>query len=880
MNNSKLTVTVRNKVPEIVYGDYLVSDNKQIRIVFDLDSEWNACVRKTARFILDGWQFDVAFTGDTVTLPLLPAYTGELKVGLFAGDLKTTTAVSIPVRDSVLASSGDISLQDAAEMARVAAEAARADAEDARADAELQRQQAEYARQFSENLRADAESARANAERGRSANESARQSAESARAAAELARNGAESARIAAENARVNAENGRELAEYRRNLAEQSRQSAEDARSAAEAARARAESARSTAETLRAAAEQARASAESERTISENRRISAESARVSAEEAREAQESARVSAELSRQRNEAQRVQNELDRVAAELLRERHVDEIIDDFSDYMQHNDVFDVLALIREYGMKDALRLFCCANAPLVGLDAAAARFFAAAGATVSETYTSTFYLYNTSPSPVGSKKDANANLVCEPSTNETAGRDDYAELPLFACFDCNYTIDGTTLEPVIHAIKDVYGDFSPAPSVSLVGVLQMTGWVRRTADSTSKTVEYAAFRKNSGFKPLPEAVRASDNSVRPFVIHAKYPAGYNSRGRLSSISGVQPVTGRPAEYGGASTSRSGQIPLWREWGSQYAGSGICDQAFLQTMFELKYANLGSENVMKGCVNLDLRHKAAISETGVRRIVMEQEQGDAYPLGASISITNEADGYTVSNGIVRITRKETVEIGGVEYTALYVDSNAAFDTTAGTTFAYVHPWRTGSTDSVKGNDGSPVNNLSGREPFKLQGIEVMSGMYEALSDVVIEAETGLNRVFVNRLAANISENKGTDPALIGTSPRGGSSGWHRIAELSWETNDPEGYMLMQQFHSNGYNTGYCSSQNLRAGNVSSGLSAWLSCGALNTAEKSGLACAHKARATDYTDYTIGCRACGTGANRGVYTESTETIG
>ena len=143
MDNSKLTVTVRNKVPEISYGDYLVSDNKQLRIVFDLDSEWDAYAHKTARFNLDGWQFDIAFTGDTVTLPLLPAYTGELKAGLYAGDLATTTAVSIPVRDSVLAPGDVISLEDAAEMARVAAEASRVDAENARAAAELQRQQAQ-----------------------------------------------------------------------------------------------------------------------------------------------------------------------------------------------------------------------------------------------------------------------------------------------------------------------------------------------------------------------------------------------------------------------------------------------------------------------------------------------------------------------------------------------------------------------------------------------------------------------------------------------------------------------------------------------------------------------------------------------------------------
>lgn len=195
MDNSKLTITVRNKVPEISYGDYLVSDNKQLKIVFDLDGEWSAYEYKTARFDLDGWQFEIAFTGDTVTLPLLPAYTGKLKAGHYAGDLATTTAVSIPVRDSVLATRGSVSVDDAAEIARVAAEAARVEAENARATAEAQRRIAESARQAAEELRTAAENERISAEQTRLANEAARQAAERTMSANESTRTSAESER-------------------------------------------------------------------------------------------------------------------------------------------------------------------------------------------------------------------------------------------------------------------------------------------------------------------------------------------------------------------------------------------------------------------------------------------------------------------------------------------------------------------------------------------------------------------------------------------------------------------------------------------------------------------------------------------------------------
>lgn len=889
MNNSKLTVTVRNKVPQIAFGDYLVSDNKQLRIVFDLDSEWNAFAHKTARFIMDGWQFDVAFTGDTVTLPLLPAYTGELRVGLFAGDLSTTTAVSIPVRDSVRADSGAISLDDAAEMARVAAEADRVDAESARAAAEAARQVAEYTRSCNEDMRVESENLRADAERTRSRNEAGRQSAESARSAAESSRQSAESARSAAENARVGAESTRELAEYRRNLAEQARQSAEGARSTAESARAQAEAARANAESLRALAEQARASAEDERVGNESRRASAESARISAESARISHEDARADAEAARQQNEALRIQNELDRTAAELLREQRVDGIIEDFSDYMQHNDVFDVLALIREYGIKAALRVFLNANAPLIGLDAALLRFFSAAAATVSETYTSTFYLYDVSPSPVGSKKDANENLVCIPSTNNTAGRDDYAELPLFACFDCNYTIDGATLEPIVHAIKDVYGVYSPAPADSLVGVLQMSGWVRRTTDSTTKTVEYAAFRKDAGFKPLPEAVRASDNSIRPFVIHAKYAAGYNAGNMLSSVSGVLPITSRPTEGGGASITHDTQITLWREWGDQYSASSLCDSAFLQTMFEIKYANLGSTNVMKGCRSYDLAYKAAVSESGVKRIIVTPAQAANFVVGSSVSLgtsseRNSADCYCVCP-IARIASISAITLDSENYASINMDADSSFNTLAGETYIVTQPWFTGSTDAVRGNDGSPIDNMDGKEPFKLQGVELMLGADEVLGDTVFYNIKGAGqpyRVYTNRLAANLSSGgAGSEAArlLPDIIKCEGTAGYRFIKECEWGADSLERSVLPGALGASS-STGCCAALYQVSYSTNSGYLSCIARGKLNDGANAGLVSLVANRFLTTGTALTTCRACGSGANRGIYTENAGTIG
>ena len=259
--------------------------------------------------------------------------------------------------------------------------------------------------------------------------------------------------------------------------------------------------------------------------------------------------------------------------------------------------NDGVIVPILLTQYGMDGAFRIFCNSETAQDTLSNVVERFFKAASTTVEGIYGSQFYLYDVSPSSVGEKLLANSSLTCVPSTNSIAGQDDYATLPLFACYDVNYTIDAETLEPVIHAIKGIYGNFSKTPEDSLVGVIQMTGWVKRFMDNTHKTIYYAAFNQDGTYKPLPEAVKV-DNTVRSYVLHAKYTAGFNKGGKLSSISGVQPASYRPGDNA-ANMTHNDQIALWKQWGDQYCGSSILDMAFLQTMVEIKYAQLSARGI-----------------------------------------------------------------------------------------------------------------------------------------------------------------------------------------------------------------------------------------------------------------------------------------
>lgn len=530
----------------------------------------------------------------------------------------------------------------------------------------------------------------------------------------------------------------------------------------------------------------------------------------------------------------------------------------------------------MISAYGMKNAFSIYVKNNIENATLTELTEQFFKSAATTVNETYTSQFYLFDVSNTSDGTKLADNAGLVCEPSTNIAANRDDYADLPLFACFDVNYTIDETTLEPVIHEIKGITDGFTSSPTDSLVGVLQMTGWVRRTVTDTHKTVEYRA-QKAAGYKPLPEAVRASDNSVRPYVIHAKYAAGRDSSGKLLSVSGVQPATYRPGSTGSASISHDDQIALWRARGNQYCGSSFCDIAFIQLMLEIKYATLGNAGVMSGCRSYYLGYAAAVSESGVNRVVLTASQASAFVVGSRVSIgtgTNRAEAtcYDVHD-IATIASIEDVIIEGVAYKAVVLTTEAVFDTVAATTYITSQPWLTGSTDGVQGNDGSPTNNTSGKEPFKIQGIEVMLGMYEVLGDTTLYEDAEKYTVYLNRKAADIKTgNSGTNPVTIGTIAKITAAGWKYIAELNWDANNQEAYMLAQTFAGSS-TTGYRAAV-FRDGAASTGWREWQAFGNLDFLNPSGFACASLNLDLGSVYWVIATRACGSGGNRGEYKE------
>ena len=85
-------------------GD-IVCRNSGYSVKFVFDASWDGINEKTARFVWNGQYYDVDFTGDTCQVPVLDN-TDRCEVGVYAGDLSTTTSAVIPCRKSVLCKGG------------------------------------------------------------------------------------------------------------------------------------------------------------------------------------------------------------------------------------------------------------------------------------------------------------------------------------------------------------------------------------------------------------------------------------------------------------------------------------------------------------------------------------------------------------------------------------------------------------------------------------------------------------------------------------------------------------------------------------------------------------------------------------------------------
>lgn len=353
----------------------------------------------------------------------------------------------------------------------------------------------------------------------------------------------------------------------------------------------------------------------------------------------------------------------------------------------------------------------------------------------------YTTRIYKYDTSTSPTGVKLNDNEGLVRKPSTNTVIGQDDYREIGVFMHFPCNFTVDDKGFNHVT-ALQG-QPDFKKTGKVD-VGEVTMSAWVGITDNPEYVDYHYSDSPNEAlGLRPMGESINP-DGTISPFMIHGKYGAG-DIDGVPYSSAGL--ILANGSQKGGKPVSHTGLIAYMRKKGSMYVGTTNWDLFYKQLMMIILYATTNSRSVMAGCNSYSMQEMAAVAETGVTRVILPKAKANNYIVGSYVSVgdigsnTNKDRYYAYMHNLaydVKILKIEPVDDTN---SAIYLDTEP-FNTTL-TTCISTMPWRTGSTDSVLGSDGSPFSNTDNKNPFKIQGIETGYGAYEVLSNVFMDIVT-----------------------------------------------------------------------------------------------------------------------------------------
>jgi hypothetical protein len=371
--------------------------------------------------------------------------------------------------------------------------------------------------------------------------------------------------------------------------------------------------------------------------------------------------------------------------------------------------------------------------------GIENALSNFFALRR--TGKVYTTRIYKYDTSTSPTGVKLNDNEGLVRKPSTNTAIGQDDYREIGVFMHFPCNFTVDNKGFNHVT-ALQG-QPDFKKTGKVD-VGEVTMSAWVGITDNPEYVDYHYSDSPNEAlGLRPMGESINP-DGTISPFMIHGKYGAG-DIDGVPYSSAGL--ILANGSQKGGKPVSYTGLIAYMRKKGSMYVGTTNWDLFYKQLMMIILYATTNSRSVMAGCNSYSMQEMAAVAETGVTRVILPKAKANNYIAGSYVSVgdigsnTNKDRYYAYMHNLaydVKILKIEPVDDTN---SAIYLDTEP-FNTTL-TTCISTMPWRTGSTDSVLGSDGSPFSNTDNKNPFKIQGIETGYGAYEVLSNVFMDIVT-----------------------------------------------------------------------------------------------------------------------------------------
>lgn len=477
----------------------------------------------------------------------------------------------------------------------------------------------------------------------------------------------------------------------------------------------------------------------------------------------------------------------------------------------------------------------------------------------------YTVKFPKWETSHISTGEKLDANAGLVCEPSTKTIKGQNDYINIPLFKTYDVNAYVDDEGVRHVT-AIKGDK-DFKDEGKVD-VFVLGMSYYEKVWEDD-----QYWYYSRTDmprdGYTVARECINR-DGSIQSFALYSKYVCG-DIDGLLYSSKGLMPSrqSSSTAQLGtlNANNSYNGMISAFQKRGKFYSGGMTCDYKYILTTFYLKYATLNSQSIMTGCVNYSFQYVASIqSEDKSTYFPLTKSQANAVEIGSYVSvgythINKSTDRYYQNMHMyandVKVLRKEAIDDNNV---AIYLDVKEPFNTMPVTVADGVESeiyissmhWQSGFSDDVLDRDGCPCDIktqlINSKFPMVIQGIECMVGGYETYGNAFMDIvdATGKREVYIQNDASLLTTNITTAKSTYKKSPYAIQptklNNWNYITRIDFDLEN--GAFVQTNVGQDGSSTTTGFADGVYIDNASSGQREFLGFGALGNGSNAGLSC------------------------------------
>ena len=339
----------------------------------------------------------------------------------------------------------------------------------------------------------------------------------------------------------------------------------------------------------------------------------------------------------------------------------------------------------------------------------------------------------LFATSQSAIGEATDDSVGLVCTPSTEAAANRDDFAKLPQFWALEvaAEKNADGTH---TIYSVEfiDSYDDVRR--SKHLCWVLQKNTYTKEWDEGGYRYFKMRC-HPSTGYETWPQGTD-KNGTVYGYIANPKYAAGFDSDGLIGCGSGRPPIN-----Y----SSHSDNVGLWRKRGAQYAGASGRLLKWQLAMIRLKYARKGNSGTIEGCTGYSYQYAVSVGESGVKRVLLTEAQAANLFVGSSVIIGDKGTGTSTDRGVASmyklaknklIASITDITIDGTAYKAVNIETDTAFDTKAGVTYISTMPYWSGWNDTVQGYDGSRYSPTSGKEPGLIQRTEFQNGSYLILAD------------------------------------------------------------------------------------------------------------------------------------------------